>query len=186
VKSDRILDDAQSAPTKGTLEAHREAILLLRSKRYTWREIAEFLAERGVQTDHTKIYRLINKAKTRTPLVTIPNADAYKKALTQITVSDKQKLMLKAHFQAPNRSITYTELAASAGYDDYVVANRQYGQLGRDLGEAVGFQFVDAETRPGDKFYSSSIGMPNAYTTGDFQLVMHHELAKAVEALHWF
>lgn len=186
MKSDNILNEAKAVPTKGGLEAHREAILLLRNKGYSWREIADFLAQRGVQTDHTKIYRLINKTNSRKKQMTMPNADTYQKALTQINITDKQKLMLKAHFQATNRSITYTELASAAGYDSYEGANSQYGLLGRNLGEAINFEFVDAEARPGEKFYSSSLGMPNTYTTGDFQLVMHHELAKAIEALGWF
>jgi len=185
MKPRNILDEAKTAPLKGSLETHREAIVLLRAKGYTWREIADFLNERGVETDHTKVYRLITKSKTRRTAVTIPNAEAYKQALQTIKISDKQRQMLKAHYEQLNRSITYTALAAAAGYDDYEVANRFYGQLGRDLGEALNFEFVDAESRPG-KFYSSSIGMPNAYTTGDFQLVMHHELAKAIDQLHWF
>ncbi|MBN4063736.1 hypothetical protein JYT79_03035 [Cardiobacterium sp. AH-315-I02] len=189
MKTENILTDAKSAPAKGSLETHREAILLLRDKGYTWRDISDFLAERGVQADHTKIYRFFNKSKpkaSRKVIMTVINSETYEKALNQISITDKQKMMLKAHFEAPNRSITYTHLAEAAGYDDYAVANRQYGQLGRDLGEAVSFQFADAETRPGEKFYSSSIGMPNAYTTGEFQLVMHHELSKAIENLQMF
>ncbi len=96
--------------------------------------------------------------------------------------------MLKAHHDAPNRSITYTQLAKAAGYETYDGANAQYGALGRTLGEAVGFDFVDSDTRPGQKFYSSAIGFPNPYSEGHFQLVMHHELAKAIASLepNWF
>ena len=118
--------------------------------------------------------------------MTVISAEKYEKAPNEFSITDKQKLMLKAHFDAPNRSITYTQLAEAAGYQDYEVANRQYGQLGRDLGEAVDFTFADSETRPGKKFYSSSIGMRNSYTTGEFQLVMHHELSKAIEDLKIF
>ena len=116
----------------------------------------------------------------------IPTAAAYQKALSSISISDQQRAMLKARYHSPNRSITYTDLAKAAGYSDYGAANLQYGQLGLILGEAVGFEFVDADARPGEKFYSSSIGMPNPYTSGHFQLVMHHELAKAIAALGWF
>jgi len=108
-------------------------------------------------------------------------ADEYKKALETIEITEKQKIMLKAHYEALNRSITYTKLANSAGYDDFSVANIQYGKLGRTLGEAVGFEFVNLDNNSDRKFYSSSIGMQNSHTEGDFQLVMHHELAKAIE-----
>jgi hypothetical protein len=191
MKPEKILQDAQSAPDKRGLESHRDAISLLREKEYTWREIAGFLNERGVQADHTKVFRMLNKPKPKTKTMTtqsttIPTAAEYEKALSGIEFSDSQRAMLKAHFGAPNRSITYTELAAAAGYSDYEVANSQYGRLGKKLGEAIGFDFVDAENRPGEKFFSSSLGMPNAYTAGHFQLVMHHELAKAISSLGWF
>lgn len=188
MKTEQILSDARSAPSKASLEAHREAILLLREKGYTWREISDFLAERGIHADHTKIYRFFNKpkSKARNQEMKVITASEYQNALNTISITDKQKLMLKAHFEAPNRSITYTQLARAAGYEDHAVANRQYGQLGKDLGIAVGFKFADSENRPGEKFYSSSIGMPNTYTTGDFQLVMHHELSKAIESLRLF
>jgi hypothetical protein len=54
-----ILRDAKAAPSKQTLQAQKEPIALLRAKGYTWREIATFLNERGVETDHTAVYRLL-------------------------------------------------------------------------------------------------------------------------------
>jgi hypothetical protein len=93
--------------------------------------------------------------------------------------------MLKAHYEHSNRSITYTELTTAAGFEGHEYANRWYGQLGRDLGEAVGFTFAPKVYHDGN-FYSSSIGMPNAYGGEEFELVMHHELAKAIDELHWF
>lgn len=114
------------------------------------------------------------------------SAREYEGALRTISITDKQKLMLKAHFEAPNRSISYTQLAEAAGYEDHRAANSQYGQLAKEIGLEVDFQFFDSDSRPGEKFYGSAIGMPNSYTIGDFQLVMHHELAKAIVALRWF
>ena len=188
VKPVDLLKHAKSAPEKLSLEAHREAILVLRSKGYTWRDIAQFLGKRGISADHTSVYRLVAKTKEKkssmnTTTSIAPTAIAYQKALSSIVISDQQRVMLKAHYHALNRSITYTELAKAANYEDYSVANLQYGQLGRTLGEAVGYEF---DARPGEKFYSSSIGMPNSYTSGHFQLVMHHELAKAIQLLGWF
>ena len=117
----------------------------------------------------------------------VPSADAYVKALDAIVISDKQKMMLDFHVKAHNRTVTYTELARAAGYENFRVANSSYGKLGRALGEELGMNFVAAETRD-EPFYSSSIGTENPYkpTKSDFQLVMHHELAKAVDSLEWF
>lgn len=186
-----LLKQAKAAPEKQSLAAHSEAVLVLRDKGYTWREIAQFLGERGISADHTSIFRLVSKTKekkTKMPTNTsIPvTAADYQKALSSIAISDQQRAMLKAHYHALNRSITYTELAKAANYADYGAANLQYGQLGRSLGEAIGYEFDEFGARPGVKFYSSSIGMPNSYTSGDFQLVMHHELAKAIQSLGWF
>jgi len=184
---DRIIEDAKAAKRKETLDAYREVIQILRGKGYSWRDISDFLIERGVRVDHTKVYRFAKKIeKTKGKNMKIITSEQYEDALNSIEINDAQKEMLKVHFKALNRSISYTELANAAGYDDYEVANSQYGRLGRKIGEAVGFDFVDAENRPGEKFYSSSIGQPNTYTEGDFQLVMHHELAKAIENMKLF
>jgi hypothetical protein len=118
-----------------------------------------------------------------TTTTTVPSASDYTAALKKLTLNTTQQAMLRAHYASHNRSITYTDLAKAAGFANHSVANLHYGQLGRDLGEAVGFTFVDSEERPGEKFYSSALGMKNVYAEGDFQLVMHHELAKAIEQL---
>ena len=121
-------------------------------------------------------------------MITIPVAAEYKRALSEIEINDYQRAMLRAHFEAPNRTITYTQLAAAGGYATHQSADANYGRLGFNLGNALGIEFADSEDRPGEKFYSSAIGMKNAYATKDdhFQLVMHHELAKAVSELGWF
>lgn len=181
-----LLQDALTAPEKGSLELHRSAILALRRKNYSWREVAEFLTERGVPTDHTKVYRFITKARHSEEIM-IPTAAQYQDALASVKISDMQRRMLEGHYRAHNRSITYTTLAAAAGYDSHETANRWYGQLGADLGRAMEFSFADAKNRPGEKFYSSAIGMEDAYPAGsEFQLVMHHELATALAQLGWF
>lgn len=113
-------------------------------------------------------------------------AEEYKKALQNIQITDKQLIMLKAHNEALNKSITFQELAKVAGYNDYTVANAQYGALGHLIGDAVNFKFQKSQIRKDDDFYSSAIGMPNPYITDNFNLVMYHELAKAIEQLNLF
>lgn len=63
----------------------------------------------------------------------------------------------------------------------------EYGKLGRLLGEELGMTFSTNELS-GDPFYSSSIGNGSPIKTSDarFRLVMHHELAKALDTLGWF
>ena len=95
--------------------------------------------------------------------------------------------MLGAHYRAHNRTITYTELARAGGADSHRSANSNYGRLGRALGEALNMRFVQGGSRNAP-FYSSALGMGNPYTPEGvhFQLVMHHELAKAIAQLGWF
>lgn len=57
MKHDQMLDDAQAAPPKPRLEDFADAVHELRGKGYSWRDIADFLNERGVKTDHTRVYR---------------------------------------------------------------------------------------------------------------------------------
>ena len=74
---DKVLAAAKAAPQKIQLEEFRDAVETLREKGYTWREIADFLNEQGVQTDHTRVYRTFEKwlpkAKTLV-LVHVPNS----------------------------------------------------------------------------------------------------------------
>ncbi len=98
--------------------------------------------------------------------------------------------MLEAHFKALNRTITYTDLAKAAGFKGgHKGANLKYGELGGKLGqklsETTGFRFADSDKRSGQKFHGSSIGNGYYGDDGEFRLVMHHELAKAIEELAW-
>ena len=181
------------------LSDHLETIAVLKAKRLSWREIAQFLNEHGIQVDHTRVFRFakaneeelqriagrrLSMAKSNE--LEIPEAAQYANALQAISLSEKQKKMLEEHYRARNRTITFTELAESAGSSGHRTANMLYGKLGRKLGESIGFHFAQAES--GEPFYSSSIGLGSsgAIRGEEFRLVMHHELAKAIEYLGWF
>jgi hypothetical protein len=59
MKPSQMLKQAKAAPEKRGLDAYLETIWELRRKGNSYREIAEFLNERGLVTDHTAIYRLM-------------------------------------------------------------------------------------------------------------------------------
>jgi hypothetical protein len=187
MEKDEILRDALAAQSKGGLEPHRRAILELRRKGYSWREIAQFLTKRGIATDHTKVFRFITKGKGG-QLMRIPTAQEYRSALTTVAIKAKQRTMLRAHYLAHNRTITFQQLAEAASENTYRTANLTYGTFARKLGEILNFPFVDLD-ESGTKFQSSVIGMgvpPEYSSRNEFELVMHHELAKAIEELNWF
>ncbi|PNG49924.1 MULTISPECIES: hypothetical protein [unclassified Variovorax] len=197
-----ILNDALAAAPKEGLELYLEAIEALREKGHTWREIASFLTERGVPTDHSKVFRLATrreKVEAEVMRFEVPSADRYASALLQLEqeggVSAMGRAMLERHFRAHNRTVTFTELGNAAAQvkegartsKSYRLANVLYGKLARKLGESLKMSFAP---NPGssEPFYSSAIGLANPMQPkgGEFQLVMHHELAKAFDLLGWF
>lgn len=62
-----------------------------------------------------------------------PCTDEVRAALSQVRKNKAQDAMLTAHLNAPDNILTATELAEAAGYKNYAVVNRQYGQLAHDL-----------------------------------------------------
>lgn len=116
----------------------------------------------------------------------IPTAQTYEQGLKAIKISTGQRAMLECHYLALNRTVTYTELAAAAGSSDFRTANLEYGQLGRALGEEIGYNFPVAGQR-GEPFFSGALGIDAPRSeTREFRLMMHHELAKAIDHLGWF
>ncbi len=57
--------------TRSRLEPHREAILALRRKHWTYGQIADWLNERGVQTTLTSVYRFCQRTIARRPRGTL-------------------------------------------------------------------------------------------------------------------
>lgn len=187
-----ILEDALKAPEKVELGPHLEAIQTLQKKKFSWREIADFLCERGVQTDHTKLIRFM---KRHVAPFRVPSHDAYYAAIVALRRMGKLGLdshgwaMLTFHFNAHNCTVTYTQLAEAASRagaqiptsKPWTYANSHYGTLGRELGTEIGMDFQPSSDRE-KPFYSSAIGLENpALPSGaQFELVMHHELAKAI------
>lgn len=74
--------------------------------------------------------------------ISYPSQTEYEKAISRVLdhVSENYLLMLKAHFAAPNKTLTARELAKAAGYRDWQSANLHYGTLARKVGETMLFQ----------------------------------------------
>lgn len=190
---DLVLEAALKAPAKEQdLSKHAKAITTLRDKGYTWREVADFLNQHGVVTDHTKLIRFMQRFAE----FKVPSADEYLKALTELRAEGKFEgswwTMLTFHYAAHNRTVTYTQLAKAAEAGGAKVpterphsfANLQYGMLGKALGTKLRMKFQQSANRD-QPFYSSAIGLDNPAKApnSDYELVMHHELAKALQRI---
>lgn len=69
-----------------------------------------------------------------------PTVDEIRAAWPHLKFNKAQDAMFTAHLNAPNHILTATQLAQAAGYDDYGVANSQYGLLGRALAEELDWE----------------------------------------------
>lgn len=192
---DEILKEAKGVKEKETLAPHEQTIRTLREKKYSWREIAEFLRERGIDTDHSKVFRFIQKIEgikmeAQTEFV-VPLAAEYVQALKDIKprITDIQWKMLKFHYEVRNRTATFGQIAKAVAPDfNYGVANLHYGNLGYALGTRLEMQFqpLDDNDPASKPFYSSAIGTATKPKHSELMLIMHHELAKALGELGWF
>ncbi|MBO6574456.1 MAG: hypothetical protein JJ896_03495 [Rhodothermales bacterium] len=57
MNTEQLLAAAREAPQQNRLDDLAEVVETLRTKGYSWRQVAEFLQERGIQTDHTRLFR---------------------------------------------------------------------------------------------------------------------------------
>jgi hypothetical protein len=128
----------------------------------------------------------------KTVVFKVPTAEQYKEALVAIEseMTTRQRRMLERHYRAHNRTATFTELARAAEYESNGPANSQYGKLGKLLGDKIKMTFVTYQHGSEDRdFFCSAIGSLSHFkeeATGDAQMIMHHELAKALDQLGWF
>ena len=66
-----------------------------------------------------------------------PTTEQYEFALSQITISDREKAMLCAHYFAHHGSATPLQLAQTMGWTNQGVTNLAVGRLGRKIATAL-------------------------------------------------
>ncbi|KDR37653.1 hypothetical protein BG61_10120 [Caballeronia glathei] len=118
--------------------------------------------------------------------------DALRSLIEKEQISKVRWAMLCHLFEAHNRTATYSELAIAAARaggsvpkeQPHTYANLEFGKLGKLLGQTIGMEFLPNTKRDGP-FYSSSIGADSSIRPrrAEYELVMHHELAKALDRL---
>lgn len=118
--------------------------------------------------------------------VETPSVAEFVNAIGKIhgTLSDRRLLMLKAHYEAPERSITAAQLSKAAGYASHGAANLQYGLVGRALFEELPIKLP--QRADGSPIYTWAIATtPDTSAGAEEQWIwtMRPEIASAMESL---
>jgi hypothetical protein len=129
----------------------------------------------------------MNKPATIAPIAT---ADQFKRALLLARdnkLPSTHLAMLRAQCRTPGSTITSTQLAEAAEYQNYNAANLQYGTLAFNIAGHLGFT---PEKRPDGTprwwtTLSYSIEGSAEPETGHFQFIMRPELVTALREMKW-
>lgn len=90
----------------------------------------------------------------------------------------KQPLFLQAHYDAPGRALTMTNLADAANYKAYNGANLRYGVLAERIGKRMGF------VNPSITLLADLIEPPDV-SNRHWILVLHPSFAAALKIVGW-
>lgn len=125
------------------------------------------------------------EGRTEESGVAVGSQADFEYALGVVSMSDPQKAMLLAHYNAPERIVTAADLTAAAGYKDQNRAGRMYGQLGRDIAEITGLE-APVEGEGDDVVWigvlAHDTGEPSE--EGEVRWQMHDALADAIAELN--
>jgi hypothetical protein len=108
----------------------------------------------------------------------------YVQAFGSVIPTESERLMLHAHLNAKDHTMTATELAQAAGYKDYEVANSIYGKLAKKIGDVVGLM----PRQIGDEVIYTFIIAEEGKKEGGpqhWRWVMHPEVVQALKSLNF-
>lgn len=122
------------------------------------------------------------KAKGRTSFPEVSECvRAFQKILADLP--DSYLAMLRAHYQAKDKTITTTQLAQAGNYQNWNAAALHYGLLGKRLHEYLP---IELPTRPdGSEIMTFTLATAGDLTEdeGHWQWVMRPEVSAAIESL---
>ena len=105
-----------------------------------------------------------------------PSVSQYAAAFSAVGgLPDSYGKMLRAHYYAPNRTVTAAQLSKAVGYGTYNAANLNYGKLGRLVGEQL-------DWLPSER---SGVLLTFKKTANEWHWTMRPEVAQALELLGW-
>jgi len=95
-------------------------------------------------------------------------------------LTDGQRAMLRAHYHAPGRTLTMTEVAHSVNYRSYRAGNLWYGRLGGLLCDELNWRSPNVAI-----FVLVTFTPPGETPHGEWELHLRPEVAEALEQLGW-
>lgn len=128
---------------------------------------------------------------TETSATPIASTEQFKTALLMVRdkkLPDSHLAMLRAQCRAQGSTITSTQLAGAANYENYNAANLQYGTLAFNVASALGF-VPQARRADGSYCWWTTLSYSNEdqaeESTGHFQFIMRPELVVALREMKW-
>lgn len=109
----------------------------------------------------------------------------YVAAFRALKLAKHEELMLRAHANAPDRTLTSREIARAAGYDSYSSANAHYGKLGRKVAEFLDLQPLVSSSR-NEPVWTMAIadGKETEHAEDIWRWQMYPEVAEALRELN--
>lgn len=128
----------------------------------------------------------INKERAKGRVNGIPTAEEFAEALSQVSPTDSQWMMLKAHYRATDRKLSSKQLSEAAGFTDLGVANMQYGSLGRKVADWLNYTPL-GKYKDGTPLWITVLTVESSqstdYETGHYEHILLDEVASALELL---
>jgi hypothetical protein len=114
----------------------------------------------------------------------IPTVEEYVEAfqLLEPQITEQQRAMLRAHYQASRRTVTATELANLVGASSFRVANSQYGRLAGNLIDVMNWPY---QGRYVNLIILVSFTSPSRSSQKQWLWTMLPEVVEALERLDW-
>jgi hypothetical protein len=137
---------------------------------------ASYRAEGGIPLEEVRRRLNIPSDEPVPPI----SCEDYRQALDQLdaSISQTQRRLLSAHYAAPARTLTASELAQAVDLGSYHATNSNYGRLGRLVGEWITFPYES-------DYWVESLATWRRDSDGELRLTMRPELADALEQLGW-
>jgi hypothetical protein len=124
-----------------------------------------------------------DQKRPKEDLPSVPSAERYTDAFRQLRSSlpSNHLALLRAHYLAPNHTITARELAAAVGAAGHGSVYLQYGTFGKAMRALLGYT-AGAQAA----YVVASFIEPGAHDNREWQWVMHPAVVQALDELGWF